>query len=259
MSLIPKPYFADIETVRATDKFPEGTQLGYLFLKYFNYKLKKMIDEYDQPTETLLEITERLTQTLWENEAGLMAEFGKICCVSLGKVIKREKTELYIKTYAGSNEQKLLTEVAKKLDSFEKDDRLCAHNGNEFDFPYMRRRMIINRIRVPLVLNTLAVDKKWDLRLDDSLDMWSGTQWKHRASLPLLCEAFGIESSKTEMDGSMVGEVYYKIMRHELPFDHDAQIMETIGKYCPGDIVALVKVYCLMKGLDFPEEIIYAS
>lgn len=255
MALIPRPYFTDIETVRVTDKFPKDTPIGKLFLKHFNYKIEKALNASGiRHTE----YSEEIIQELWEQEAAMMAEFGKICCISLGKVINGQSgSELHIKTYAGSNEQKILTDFVKKVDDFEKDDRLCAHNGMDFDFPWLRRRMMINRIKVPLILNTLMVDKKWDLRLDDTKEMWSGTQWKHMASLALICESLGIESPKAEMDGSMVGPVYWEIMRHELPFDHDGKIMETIGKYCPGDVVAMVKLYCIMKGCDFPDKVIY--
>ncbi len=265
IKIIPRPHFIDFETVRVFDKFPQGTALGDLFIKRFKYEIQRMLEEPSKDiseNENAIEFRGKCIQDFWEQKAGTTAEFGKIVCASIGKVINgKSGVQLWIKTIAGANEQKILlalADILNKLDT--KEDKLCAHNGKEFDFPFAFRRMFINKIEVPKILNTIGV-KPYELSLEDTMEMWSGSQWKHKASLPLLCELLGFETPKDEMDGSMVGKVYWDIMRHELPFDHDEAIMTSIGKYCPKDIVALVNIYCRLKGYDgiLPNQVFHAQ
>ena len=120
--------------------------------------------------------------------------------------------------------------------------KLCAHNGKEFDFPYLCRRMLVNSITIPEVLN-LSGKKPWDVPHLDTMEMWKFGDHKHYTSLDLLAAIFNIPTSKTEMDGSMVNKVYY-----------EEKNLDKISSYCIGDVVALAQLYLRLKGLNMVEQ-----
>lgn len=268
---IPEPLFVDIETVPAFKDFPDNTPLGDLFLKQFRYDFEKILGVGIGGSTERKEL-EKVKQELWHKKASVTAEYGKIVCISVGKVIYgAECPELYVKTLFDLDEQKLLLEFRNLIMKRKDEDtvRLCAHNGKEFDFPWLFRRMIVNKVIPPSVLNHIAFSGKkvepYNMRLDDTMEMWSGTQWKHMASIALLTEIFGLETPKGDMDGSMVAEVYYSIFKEdvsELPFDKEDRIkaaIKRISDYCAGDIVALVNMFCVMKGYNTITKVIHAA
>ena len=55
-----------------------------------------------------------------------------------------------MKSFYGTDEATLLTDFLAMLDKFMANPvhRLCAHNGQEFDFPYIARRVLINGLEV---------------------------------------------------------------------------------------------------------------
>jgi uncharacterized protein YprB with RNaseH-like and TPR domain len=66
--------------------------------------------------------------------AGIMAEFGKIICITIGMIEKNET--LKIKSFAGHDEKNYFRNLAKLFNSPRLHNViLCAHNGKEFDFP----------------------------------------------------------------------------------------------------------------------------
>jgi 3'-5' exonuclease len=85
------------------------------------------------------------------NRAGIYAEFGKIIVISVGYF---NGSEFRLKSFYGDDEKILLEEFATLLNRHynNADDVLCAHNGKEFDFPFIARRMIINGIELPFIL-----------------------------------------------------------------------------------------------------------
>jgi len=168
--------------------------------------------------------------------AGIYAEFGKIVCISAGRV---QNDEIKTKSYHSHNEKQLLEEFTNDLNIFTRNIPnlyLCAHNGKEFDFPFIIRRMIINQIPVPYILNTRN-KSRYELPFLDTMEMWKFGDYKHFTSLALLCELFGIPTPKNDIDGSQVASVYYK-----------ENNLERIKEYCEKDVCALIEVY---KRLDF--------
>ena len=175
------------------------------------------------------------------NRAGIYAEFGKIICISTG--IIRENggsAELRIKSFYGEDEKVLLAEFGELLNKhFSKSEsKLCAHNGREFDFPYIARRMLINKVQLPLILDT-AGKKPWEVNHLDTMEMWKFGDFKSYTSLTLLAYSLGIPSPKDDIDGSMVWSVYWN--------DND---LNRIVSYCEKDVEALVNVYLRMKGME---------
>lgn len=182
------------------------------------------------------------------SNAGIYAEFGKVICVSLGLFSRWGKAyQLKIKSYCGQDEKKLLTDVADALDKFVKSpiQLLLAHNGKEFDFPYLSRRMVINQVKLPIVLDT-AGKKPWELNHLDTLELWKFGDFKAYTSLELLAAAFDIPTPKDDIDGSMVSGIYYN--------DGD---LERIKTYCEKDVATLARLMVKFKGEgEIPDSVI---
>lgn len=211
--------FIDIETVPGLEHINlMKDDLKLCYEKKFGHELENNIPgKHDNFEDHYLE------------KAGLFAEFGKIVCVSMGYVIDGA---IAVKSFCGPDEVQVLNDVSKSLD---KATSLVAHNGKDFDYPWLCRRMMANSIKLPLLLQIQNL-KPWEIKLEDTMDMWKFGQFQHRASLALMCTLFGLPSPKNGMDGSKVSEVFYK--------EKDYQ---KIASYCEGDVIALINVYRKMQ------------
>lgn len=198
-------------------------------------------------------------ETVYER-AGIYAEFGKIVCISCGCIQgSGDNKKLIVKSFYGQDETKLLKDFVEMLNKwtatekkspFDKSSRsLCAHNGKEFDFPYLCRRMIINNIHLPECLN-IRGKKPWEISHIDTMDLWKFGDSKNFTSLKLLAQALGIPSPKDDIDGSMVNHVYW--------IEND---LERIVKYCQKDVITLANIYLRMycEPLIHTENIEYKS
>ena len=227
--------FLDIETVGAAENFAELDERFKVL-----WARKAAFFKRDEGVTA---------EDLFAQRAGIYAEFGKIIVVAIGRYFDTENGELGFKTkyFAGENEKEVLTNfriMLEKLDPV--NTRLCAHNGREFDFPYLCRRMLVNEMAPPAILNQTG-RKPWDVTHLDTMDMWKFGDFKNYTSLDLLAALFNVETSKGVMDGSMVNDVFYK--------DKD---LTKIAEYCVGDVVAIGQIYLKLKGLACvkPENII---
>ena len=218
--------FLDIETVAETKTFQQLSERKQELWK----KKSAFFREADEKTPD--ELYER---------AGIYAEFGKIVVIAVGyfSVIDPE-AKLRVTAFYGHNEKQILEEFAELLNSKHfntKDTRLCAHNGKEFDFPYISRRMLIHGIPLPGVLQ-LSGKKPWEIPHFDTLELWKFGDYKHYTSLDLLASIFDIDSSKDDIDGSQVNQVYYQ--------END---LERIMEYCKRDVSVLVQVFLKLSQL----------
>lgn len=170
-------------------------------------------------------------------KAGIYAEFAKVVCIGLGYI---SDGKLRTKTIAGDNEKELLQEFSKLLHQHfnTKEHYLCAHNGKEFDYPFLCRRMLINKLPLPKLLQMQGF-KPWEVRHIDTMEMWRFGDVKSFTSLNLLAHVFGIPSPKDEIDGSQVAKVYY-----------ESKDLEKIKEYCMKDVITLVRIYQSLKGQD---------
>lgn len=177
--------------------------------------------------------------------AGIWAEFGKIICISAG-IFSSEKV-LRIKSVYGDDEKTILQEFSKILQSQPSNLILCAHNGKEFDFPYLCRRMLINNIKIPVQLNIIQ-KKPWEINHIDTLELWKFGDFKTFTSLELLATIFDIPTPKDDIDGSMVSGIYYN--------DHD---LERINRYCQKDVITIARLLQKFKGIEIvkDEDIVY--
>jgi predicted PolB exonuclease-like 3'-5' exonuclease len=163
-------------------------------------------------------------------KAGIYAEFAKVVCIGLG-FYNQEKFR--VKTIASVNEMEILKEFADLLKQHfnTASHLLCAHNGKEFDFPFLCRRFLINNLFLPKILQLQGL-KPWNVNHIDTMDLWKFGDLKNFSSLNLLAHVFGIPSPKDDMDGSLVGKTFYE--------DND---LEKIKKYCIKDVITLARVY----------------
>ncbi len=167
------------------------------------------------------------------HKAGIWAEFGKIICISVGFFSITGDVRKFRVTSFHGDEVKLLKEFKQLLDShFNKPHHLlCAHNGKEFDFPYIARRMVIHGIEIPAKLNLFG-KKPWEVPHIDTMELWKFGDYKHYTSLKLLTHILNIPSPKDDIDGSEVARVYYE--------END---IDRIIVYCEKDTVAVAQVF----------------
>jgi len=173
------------------------------------------------------------------DKAGIYAEFGKIVCISVG--IYRSGVsgrKVRITSFANHDEERLLKDFKQMLEEYFSSPyhALCGHNGKEFDFPYIARRMLIHGISLPGPLQ-IAGKKPWEINHIDTLELWKFGDYKHFTSLELLAHVFNIPTPKDDIDGSMVREVYYG--QNDLP---------RIVTYCEKDVVTLIQLMLRYKG-----------
>lgn len=217
--------FIDIETVASTDDYStidERLKVQWSRKANFFRRDGHLSDE-----------------ELFHERAGIYAEFGKIVCIAVGRYIDHENGELGLKTkvYCDDNEVELLMNFKQMVEKFDASNlRLCAHNGKEFDYPYLCRRMLINAVPLPAVLN-LAGKRAWEVPHLDTMELWKFGDYKHYTSLDLLAALFHIPSSKSDIDGSQVNRVYH----------HDKDLGK-IAEYCRADVIVLAQLFLKLKG-----------
>ncbi|WBX73727.1 3'-5' exonuclease [Tenacibaculum pacificus] len=209
--------FLDIETVPEKEFFSDlSEEKQKLYALKTEYQRKEDIEAVD-----------------FYHKAGIWAEFGKIICISVGYFVnKSSENQLRITSFSGDDEERILIDFKKLLDThFNKEKQLlCAHNGKEFDFPYIARRVIINRIELPKKLNLFG-KKPWEVPHLDTLELWKFGDYKHYTSLNLLTAILDIPSPKQDINGSEVAKVYYK--EKNLP---------KIVSYCERDTIAVAQL-----------------
>ncbi|WP_299272345.1 3'-5' exonuclease [uncultured Psychroserpens sp.] len=214
--------FLDIETVPETEHFLE---LDVIKQELWEHKSKyQRRDEF-----TAEEFYER---------AGIWAEFGKIICISIGYFKHEGGIRRFRVTSLYGDESKILQDFKNLLLTHFSGHKflLCAHNGKEFDFPYIARRMIINNIELPNKLNLFG-KKPWEVPHLDTLELWKFGDYKTYTSLKLLTHVLGIPSPKDDIDGSEVYNVYYKL-----------KDIDRIITYCEKDTIAVAQIFLRLRG-----------
>ncbi len=177
-----------------------------------------------------------LTPSELYSRAGIYAEFGKIVCISCGFV---SGNGFRVRSYYSDEEKLLLSDFAALLNRSYTGQRylLCGHNSKEFDIPYIARRMLVNGLKLPEILN-VAGKKPWEVRHLDTMDLWKFGDYKHYTSLELLAAIFDIPTPKDDIDGSQVGEVYWK-----------EKDLKRIAKYCEKDVLTTAQLLRRYLGL----------
>ncbi len=216
-------FFIDVETVPQFAGFNE---------------LNPVMQEFWEKKSTYFRKEEQKAEDVYD-KAGIYAEFGKIVCISAGVVFVRNGERFFkVKSFFGEDEILLLKEFGRVVTGFCNDpgNQICGHNIKEFDIPYIARRMIINGIPLPPVLD-IAGKKPWEVKFLDTLDLWKFGDYKHYTSLALLTTIMGIPSPKDDIDGSQVASVYY-----------NDKNLERIAIYCEKDVFATAQLFLRFKG-----------
>jgi predicted PolB exonuclease-like 3'-5' exonuclease len=217
--------FLDIETVPLA---PDFSKLSDNWKKLWEHKMQFKIDSGELPSDLY-------------DRAGIYAEFGKIICISAGYVTQK-KGEFFFraKSFYDDDEKNLIGNFFNAWEKFARAGkrRLCGHNGQEFDFPYIARRALVHSLKLPKIFD-IAGAKPWEVKetLIDTLQLWKFGDYKHYTSLSLLCELFNIPTPKDDIDGSEVCNVYWK--------DND---LDRIVKYCEKDTLAVANLLLRYKG-----------
>jgi uncharacterized protein YprB with RNaseH-like and TPR domain len=219
---IEKVLFLDIETVPQVANFAELSEAEQ---KLWDKKTQRQREEQIS------------AEDFYGERAGIMAEFGKIICISVGMYEKNET--LKIKTFADDDERKLMEEFGEIFNSSRlRNVVLCAHNGKEFDFPWIARRFLINGMQPPFPFQMFG-KKPWEIPHLDTMELWKFGDWKSFISLELMAHIFGVPTPKDDIDGSMVSSIYYK--EKDLP---------RIVKYCEKDVLTLANVFRKLRQED---------
>lgn len=181
----------------------------------------------------------------YQQRGGIFAEFGKIICISVGFINETSTgRQIRLKSFYHDDEETLLLQFKRLLDEHYNSPYhvLCGHNAKEFDFPYICRRMLINGIALPQILN-IAGKKPWEIAHIDTMELWKFGDFKAYTSLALLCHVFKIPTPKDDISGADVARVYY-----------EEKNLERIKVYCEKDVVALVQLYLKMQGQSLVDE-----
>ncbi|WP_203257413.1 3'-5' exonuclease [Hyunsoonleella ulvae] len=214
--------FLDIETVPETQSFSDlDTTKQTLWEQKSQYQRK---DEF--------------TPEAFYDRAGIWAEFGKIICISVGYFKFQGQRRMFRVTSFYGDEITILKDFKNLLITHFSQNKhlLCAHNGKEFDFPYIARRMIINAIELPYKLNLFG-KKPWEVPHLDTLELWKFGDYKTYTSLKLLTNVLGIPSPKDDIDGSEVYGVYY-----------EEGNIDRIIDYCEKDTIAVAQIFLRLRG-----------
>jgi 3'-5' exonuclease len=229
----------DIETV---PQYPVYEQLPEEWKSLWNDKISKTVPETILPEDS------------YTQKAGILAEFGKVICISTGFFSYNEDKQqtLRLKSIYGDDEKEVLTkfsELAEKFCKHNHNFQFAGHNIREFDIPYLCRRMLINNVPLPPFMR-LHGAKPWDVKMLDTLQWWKFGDYKNYISLHLLASVLKVPTSKTDMDGSMVQHVYYK----------DKNLLRIV-EYCQRDVVVVANVVLRFKNMPLltEQEIIVVS
>lgn len=211
----------DIETVashEAYEHLPERMQ------KLWDKKAGALKKGDENPT---------VSDSFYERGA-IYSEFGKIVCIAFGAYYLNEKEELSFKvrSFSGDDEVKILQDFKALIEKYPAEQLvMCAHNGKEFDFPFLCRRMLIHGIEIPKALQ-ISGKKPWEILHQDTMELWKFGDYKSFTSLDLLAAVFDIPGSKNEMSGDQVTKVYYQ-----------EKDLAKICRYCREDVVVLAQIY----------------
>ncbi len=230
-SLLKNLLFIDIETVSLT--------------KHYDDLSPRLQTAWDKKATQLDANCSDFAKAYFD-KAAIYAEFGKVIVIGIGFFHENEKNELClrIKSISSKDETELLQKIIDLVSKGFSASKIaiCAHNGKEFDIPYLCRRMLVNGIPLPEYL-AVSGKKPWEIRHFDTLEMWKFGDRKSYTSLELLAAIFDIETSKNGIDGSKVNTTYY-----------DDQNLDLIEEYCKRDVAVLAQLFLKMNCLSLPKQ-----
>jgi predicted PolB exonuclease-like 3'-5' exonuclease len=197
------------------------------------YDYKQLNEPFKKLWDLKWQYNKEITAEQQYAKAGIYAEFAKVVCICVGYFNGKE---FRIKSFYGEDEKILLEDFKLTLEKHFTEYALCAHNGKEFDFPFMCRRMLVNGIGLPDILQ-IQGKKPWEITHLDTMELWKFGDYKSYTSLQLLAAIFNIPTPKDDIDGSQVAKVYY-----------EEKNLERIKTYCTKDVVTVARLLQKMRG-----------
>lgn len=223
-----------------------------LFLDIETVPQAYQFEQLDDKTKALFEAKNRFQispeksiEQIFEDRGGILAEFGKIVCISVGMLHEGSQGKsIRLKSYYHDDEETLLKQFKRLLEDHYNTPYhvLCGHNSKEFDIPYICRRMLINGITLPSILQ-IAGKKPWEINHIDTMELWKFGDYKSYTSLSLLCHVMQIPTPKDDISGADVARVYY-----------EEQDLQRIMIYCEKDVVALIQLFLRLQGEPLVDE-----
>jgi hypothetical protein len=221
----------DIETVPQYSLFDE---LPDEWKQLWEEKTQRQLPDFTSAAE------------FYPQRAGVMAEFAKIVCISMGYFAKQGNAlQLRLKSFYGDDEKILLQQFIAMLNQIEAKNNkwvFGGHNIKEFDIPFICRRLLVNGLHIPAYLDFQNM-KPWDTNIVDTFQYWRFGDYKNYTSLKLLAAAMGVPSPKDDIDGSMVADVYWK-----------EKNLERIVAYCQKDVVTTGNIILRFKNIELMKE-----
>ena len=223
-----------------------------LFLDIETVPQAYQFEQLDDKSKALFEAKNRFQispekpiEQIFEDRGGILAEFGKIVCISVGMLHEGSQGKsIRLKSYYHDEEETLLKQFKRLLEDHYNTPYhvLCGHNSKEFDIPYICRRMLINGIALPSALQ-IAGKKPWEINHIDTMELWKFGDYKSYTSLSLLCHVMQIPTPKDDISGADVARVYY-----------EEQDLQRIMVYCEKDVVALIQLFLRLQGEPLVDE-----
>lgn len=213
--------FFDIETAAQADKISD---MPDRILALWTKRLEKKQEGQERVSHPATAL-----QELWLKEAALNAEFSRVVCICVGAFERNGLKLQDIYNKKTKSEMELLNDFAEVLNKAQSKYILCGHNIKEFDIPFLCKRYLINKMKIPAMLNFYG-KKPWEIDVVDTADIWKFGAYAPRTSLDTLTAVFDVPSPKGEMDGSKVHEAFYK------------GEYQKIAAYCRGDVIAQASV-----------------
>lgn len=205
------------------------------------YKYKDLPEKMKPLWDSKFRFNQTETPESLYKKAGIYAEFAKIICISVGYF---NDGNFRVKSFSGHDEKMILEDFSALLNKHfnRKEHLLCAHNGKEFDFPFLCRRMLINGLKLPKTLN-IAGKKPWEINHLDTMELWKFGDYKNYTSLNLLAGIFNIPTPKDDMDGSDVARVYW-----------EEKNLKRIVTYCQKDVLTVAQLLLRFMGQPLIEQ-----
>ena len=232
-----KILFLDVETVSQKSSFDE---LDETFQSLWTRKSRQFLKDNTEDPDAVKET--------YTDKAGIFSEFAKVVCISVGFLrMEGKKMVFRLKSFYGDDEAEVLRDFSNLLNKNYNNPLssfLCGHNIKEFDIPFLCRRMIINGLEIPEIMQ-VSGKKPWEIKhFIDTLELLKFGDIKNFTSLNLLAAVLGVPSPKDDIDGSQVGRVYWQ--------EKDT---ERIAQYCQKDVQTCMQILLRLQGKDLlPED-----
>lgn len=153
--------------------------------------------------------------------------FSRIVCIGLLEFSDQMEARSAVAWY-GANERELLRQFWARL-AQDRPTLFITHNGLGFDFPFIRKRSIINQVKPSLDINLAKFRTE---PVYDTMAIWSNWDTRGWVKLDVLARALQVETKSGS--GGQVAEMWEKGQGLEL------------ARYCLQDTYVTYACYCRM-------------